>query len=127
LLREALLEGFASQETAGWISSQKSIDQQFAAAFRRWGVDVDRTDEATVVARLRDEPKLVQQEVIAALDAWLRDRRQEDFPEAVWRRLFRVAERLDRNEQRRQLRELLVREAPPRAECVAALLIVRPS
>jgi tetratricopeptide (TPR) repeat protein len=61
------------------------------------------------------------QELIAALDGWMLERLRRQRPEAEWRRLFRVAERLDRSEQRRRLRALLVGESPPRAEVVAGL------
>src|SRR5262249_60119410 len=68
------------------------------------------------------EPAVVTQELIAALDGWMLERRRLKRPEAQWRRLFRVAERLDRSDRQRRLRALLVGESPPRAEVVAGLV-----
>src|SRR5262249_50959889 len=44
-----------------------SDKDQYAAAFRRWGLDVDGTAEPEVLARLGQEPDVVVQELIAAL------------------------------------------------------------
>jgi serine/threonine-protein kinase len=130
-LMEAVLDVSAPGET--WtlshddadlqlVLAQPSADEQYADAFRRWGLDVDATPEAEVVARLGAEPAAVVQELIAALDSWMLERLGRKRPEAEWRRLFRVAERLDRSEQRRRLRALLVGESPPRAEMAAGLV-----
>jgi tetratricopeptide (TPR) repeat protein len=102
-----------------------SLDEQYATAFRSWdNLDVDRLDEAEVVKRLQQEPEVVVQDVIAALDKWMLYRR-EVRPEAQWRRLFRLASLLDRNDQRRQLRTLLVGVSPPPVERVAGLPAMR--
>jgi tetratricopeptide (TPR) repeat protein len=53
------------------------------------------------------------------------ERRRQERPEAQWRRLSRVAERLDGSERRRRLRALLVGGAAPRAEGVAGLVGLR--
>jgi serine/threonine-protein kinase len=122
------LETLASaHDTASWPLglAQPGADEQYAAAFLRWGLDVDRTPEAEVVARLGTEPDAVVQELIAGLDGWMLERRRQKRPQAQWRRLFRVAERLDGSERRRRLRALLVGETPARAEGVAGLVGVR--
>jgi tetratricopeptide (TPR) repeat protein len=136
LLRD-LLDVSAPREVPAYIRDDRgamaavaepSVDEQYAAAFRRWGdLDVDGGTEAAVAARLREEPEAVVQEVLAALDAWMLHRRStwmlERRPkqrEAKWRRLFGVANELDHNPRSRQLRALLVGE--PRAEAVAGLL-----
>jgi serine/threonine-protein kinase len=130
-LREAVLDVAAPQEAGAYAPdeagrraapAQPSVDDQYAAAFRRWGLDVDGTVEAEEVARLGAEPDAVVQELVAALDGWMLERRRLKRPEAQWRRLFRVAEQLDRSEQRRWLRALLVGESPPRATSVAGLV-----
>jgi tetratricopeptide (TPR) repeat protein len=97
----------------------RDLDGEYAAAFRRWGLDVDGTAEADAAARLAAEPEPVVQELIAALDAWALWRRQKR-PGADWRRLFRVVDQLDRSDQRRQFRGLLL-EAPG-AEIVIAMV-----
>jgi eukaryotic-like serine/threonine-protein kinase len=96
-------------------------DQQYADAFRRWGLDVDAAPEAEAVARLRAEPDAVVAEVVAALDRWTLDRRRRTRPEAEWRRLYRVADQLDPSRRHRRLRALLAGNAPPGPASVAGL------
>jgi hypothetical protein len=100
-LLEALLDVSVPQETSRYtrdeagqlmLLAQPSVDEQYAAAFLRWGLDVDGTAEAEVVNRLGAEPNAVVQELIAALDNWMLDRRKLKRPKAEWRRLFWVAE-----------------------------------
>ncbi len=131
-LRGALVDVAAPRETSTYenaeggrmvATAQPSADEQYAAAFRRWGkLDLDQTAEAEVVARLRREPEVVFRDVAAALDSWMVERRRQNHPEAKWRRLFRVAQGLDENTQSRQLRELLVGGSPPRPDSVAGLV-----
>jgi Flp pilus assembly protein TadD len=115
--------GDASQDRKGrfLVLAQPSVDEQYAAAFRHWGLDVDRATQAEVVERLRQEPEVVVQELIAGLDAWMLERRRQKRPEAQWRHLFGVADRLDRSDQHRRLRALLVGDSPPPAGTVAGL------
>jgi serine/threonine-protein kinase len=128
-LLDAVLDVLAPQETiayfhdeAGMTPDPPSLDKQYAAAFRRWGLDVDGTAEADVVERLRQEPEVVQQELIAALDAWMLERRLRGMPEAEWRRLFRLAEQLDPGARHRPLRAWLVGEHPLGADTVARMI-----
>jgi serine/threonine-protein kinase len=116
--------GDHSQDRRGrfLVLAQPSVDEQYAAAFRNWGLDVDRATEAEVVDRLRQEPDVVVQELIAGLDAWMMERRLRGRPEAQWQPLFRIADRLDRSAQHRQLRTLLAGGSPARAETVAGLV-----
>jgi serine/threonine-protein kinase len=93
--------------------AEPSVEQQYAAAFRRrWPeVDVDNQEESEVAARLRAEPEVVLQGVIAGLDGWMLERRQKG-DEAKWRRLLGLVERLDPSEPRRQLRAVLIGANP---------------
>jgi serine/threonine-protein kinase len=102
---------------------QLSVDERYAAAFRRrWAdLDMESGNEAEVVARLAGEPKPVVEEVAAALAGWLLYRRQTHQDEARWRRLYRLAEQLDTNGQRRQLRALLAGGLLPPVGIVAGL------
>src|SRR5262249_39647680 len=61
------------------------------------------TAEVDVVARLGAEPAAVVQELVAGLDGWMLERRR-NRPEAEWRRLYRVAERVGGSELRRPVR-----------------------
>jgi serine/threonine protein kinase/Flp pilus assembly protein TadD len=110
------------------VLAEPSVEDQYAAAFRRrWpDVDVDKQPASDVAARLQEEPEAVVQGVIAGLDAWMVVRRQQNRPEAEWRRLHELVEQLDSSEPRRQLRALLIGATPPRAEDVAGLLAGRP-
>src|SRR5262249_59734151 len=89
----------------------------------RWGLDVDATTEAEVLARLCAEPDAMLPELIAALDGWMLERNRRNRTEAEWRRLFRVAEQLDRSARQRWLRTLLVGESPPRPASVAGVCL----
>jgi serine/threonine-protein kinase len=129
-LREALLEVSSPPETKPYLRDKSgrvlllplpSVDRQYVATFRNWGLDVDGTAEAEVVRRLGGEPEPVVQEVIAALDHWMIVRRQRGRPEAEWGRLYRVADQLDRSERHRQLRALLLKDPPRRGADVEAL------
>jgi serine/threonine-protein kinase len=102
--------------------ARKSADEQYADAFRAWGLDVDHTEEKDVLARLKDEPAPVREEIIAGLDTWMVQRGRQSRPKVARQRLFRIAQQLDENVQRRHLRELLLEWGAPRAESVAGLL-----
>jgi serine/threonine-protein kinase len=133
VLLDALLDVSAPRET--WAAVRKQAgpraaqappraDQQYAAAFVRWGLDVDAAPEDQVVERLGAEPDPVVQELIAALDNWMLTRRLQR-PGAEWRRLYRLADRLDRTDRHRRLRALMVGGAPLRAESIVGLIGVR--
>src|SRR5262249_14923574 len=101
--------------------ARPSVDEQFATAFMRWGnLDLSGPGEWEVADRLNKEPAAVVQELIAALDVWMREPRK-DQPEVRWRRLFGVLQRLDRNGQRSKLRRMLVGDDPMNAENVKEL------
>jgi serine/threonine-protein kinase len=128
-LLDAVLDVLAPLETvayfhdvAGVTPDPPSLEEHYAAAFRRWGLDVDGTTEADMFAQLRQEPAVYQQELVAALDAWMLERRLRGSPEADWRRLLRLSDRLDRNPRNRRLRAWLVGEAPLRPDTVAGLV-----
>jgi tetratricopeptide (TPR) repeat protein len=114
-LMAALLDVAEPRETAAYQKdgsgrvmalAQPSADERFAAAFRRWGLDVDKEPVEQVVARLIAQPGPVVQEVVAGLDVWALARRRDKRPESAWRRLSDVANRLDADPHRRELRHL---------------------
>jgi tetratricopeptide (TPR) repeat protein len=112
-------------------AAEPSVDQQYARAFQRWGLDLGRTPEDEVVALIQDEPAPVVQEVIAALGAWMVERRGthlatapgEKAPEGEWERLLRLADRLDDSPTRRRLRALLARGARPQVGTAARMSV----
>ncbi len=75
------------------VRAEPAAEEQFAAAFRDWGLDVDTTPTAEAVARLKARPAAVVTEVIAALDEWANQRRMDRKPE--WRRVAELAAALD--------------------------------
>jgi tetratricopeptide (TPR) repeat protein len=89
------------------VSALPSVDEQFAQAFRLWGLDIDHTSVEDAVVRLKEQPDPVVQELVAGLDAWTIERRRDDPSIADWRRPMELAERLDTSERRRQVRRLL--------------------
>jgi tetratricopeptide (TPR) repeat protein len=116
---------YARDESGQWRSiARGDLDKEYAAAFRHWGLDVDGAAEAEVVARLAAEPEPVVQELLVALDTWT-SWRLRNRPEADWRRLFRVADELDRSNRGRRFRGLLLAGFAPRAEVVAGMVGAR--
>jgi serine/threonine-protein kinase len=91
-----------------------TADEQFAAAFRRWGLDVDGTPPSEAVALLKARPAVVT-EVIAALDEWASERRRRDVAKADVQRLSDLAALLDEQpgSKRRELRAILARGRLP--------------
>jgi tetratricopeptide (TPR) repeat protein len=127
----ALLDVAGPRETKSYAVDDKgqaaalaepSAEEQYGAAFRRWGLDADGTPEAEAVARLRALPGTVREEALAGLDAWMAHRRRDKAGKADWRRLRRLADGADDNETSRQLRALVCGEAGPDARAAAALL-----
>jgi tetratricopeptide (TPR) repeat protein/tRNA A-37 threonylcarbamoyl transferase component Bud32 len=94
------------KDESGQVVAEPSANEQFTAAFRRWGVNVDAELAEQVVARLSEQPVPVVQEAVAGLDEWARVRRRDKRPEKDWRRLSEVANGLDRDAGRRELRRL---------------------
>ncbi|MCI0455990.1 MAG: tetratricopeptide repeat protein [Gemmataceae bacterium] len=84
-----------------------SVDKQFAKAFRDWGLDIYAVPLAESVARFKARPNSVVQEVVAALDEWALQRRQDGDPKADWRKLHNLADQLDSSARRQQLRRLM--------------------
>jgi tetratricopeptide (TPR) repeat protein len=129
-LMAALLDGPEPPETQAYTSDgagaliardPSNAHERCKAAFQRWGLDMTGTAVPEVVARLRREPEVVRQAVLAALDVWMLEVGRLKRPEKEGLHLLRVAEALDDSPQRRRLRALLLSEAPPRVEAVVGL------
>ena len=86
--------------------AEPSVDEQFALAFRAWDTEFDVAKPNEALKCLQSLPEPVVQELVAALDEWWQTRR-EAKPPGDWRMLHDLAERLDANERRRELRCLL--------------------
>jgi serine/threonine-protein kinase len=97
------------------VAQEQTAEEQFAAAFRAWGLDVNATPTAEAAARLKARPPVVVTEVIAALDDWASQCRQDRRPEAEWRRVAELAALLDEgsDSKRRELREIMARGQLP--------------
>jgi tetratricopeptide (TPR) repeat protein len=103
------------------------VDEELRAAFRAWGLDVDRVPSEEA-ARLRARPPAVVVEVVAALDHWAEQRRTRT-PQGDWQRLAKLAEALDEDPsgKRRELRAMLARGNLARERTLALLsMALRP-
>ncbi|HEX5271833.1 MAG TPA: serine/threonine-protein kinase, partial [Gemmataceae bacterium] len=104
--------------------AEPGADEQFAAAFRAWGLDVDATPADEAAARLRGRPPAVVAEVIAALDDWAGERQRQAMPRERWQRLADLAASLDDPESRRAgLRALVARGGLARERALGALAV----
>jgi serine/threonine-protein kinase len=103
--------------------AEPTADEQFAAAFRAGGLDVDNTPPAEAAALLKARPPAVVTEVIAALDEWASERRRQGKPKAEWQRLADLAALLDEEpgSKRRELREILARGRLPLERALSVL------
>jgi serine/threonine-protein kinase len=106
------------------VMPQPTADEQFRAAFREWGLDLDATAAAEIIARLKARPPAVVAEVIAALDEWAAEEHQRGHPAAQWRRLTELATTLDEPATNRsELRALLARDGLRRERALGALAV----
>jgi superkiller protein 3 len=87
--------------------AEPSVDEQYTAAFRHWGLDVDQASSEEVLRQLRLQPHPVREGVIAGLEAWMLHRRQSKAKVEQWQRLLRLANQLDANQSRREVRGML--------------------
>jgi serine/threonine-protein kinase len=132
-LLAALLDVYAPREGPKYKSDAKGMamtamaepaaDEQFAAAFRRWGVDVDGAEPGAAAALLKARPPQVVTEVIAALDQWASERRRQGKSKEQWQRLADLTALLDDDpgSKRRDLREILARGRLPLERALAVL------
>jgi tetratricopeptide (TPR) repeat protein len=87
-------------------------DAKYAAAFRDYGIDVERLEPAVAAQRIR--AKGIRLQLIIALDDWTRVRRwDKNWDKArqgdSWRRLLAAAQAADLDEWRNHLRDVLAR------------------
>jgi serine/threonine-protein kinase len=131
-LLSALLDVYYPREGPKYTSDAKGLliavaeptaDEQFAGAFRRWGLELDGKPVSEAAALLKTRPAVVVTAVIAALDEWASERRRQHKPNVSWRHLTNLAERLDDNpgSQRRELREILARDQLPLERALSVL------
>jgi tetratricopeptide (TPR) repeat protein len=90
---------------------EPSVDDQFAIAFREWGLDVNGISPAESAAKLKTRPPAVVKEIVAALDEWASERRRQRKPKDQWQRLADLAAVLDEDAGpvRRELRAIMAR------------------
>jgi tetratricopeptide (TPR) repeat protein len=87
-----------------------SIDADYAAAFRRFGLDPDGGDPAAVGVAIAWRPPGVASAIAAALDDWAMIRRALGRPAAAWRRPLAAARAAEPDPWRRRLRDALDRD-----------------
>ena len=90
-----------------WDSARTA--NEYATAFREYGLDLERMDPQEAGARIAGRPAAV--EIAAALDEWTRARRETPGPggEASWRRLVTAARAADPDPWRNALRDQIGR------------------
>jgi serine/threonine-protein kinase len=91
----------------GRVVPDSTPEEQYAAAFREWGLDVDRAEPAAAADQLRGRPAVVRAAAAAALDEWAVVRWRAGRPRADARRPLELAAAVDDQSQRRELRALL--------------------
>jgi Flp pilus assembly protein TadD len=103
--------------------AEPSADEQFAAAFREWGLDVDATPTAEAADCLKGRPAPVVTEVVAALDEWASERQREQKPRNEWQRIADLAATLDDDPgaERGELRAIMARGNLPVERAVGEL------
>jgi serine/threonine protein kinase/Tfp pilus assembly protein PilF len=113
ILRDAILDVVEPREIGNYqkdeqgqmaVLPQPAVEQQFTMAFLNWGLDFERTPIEEILSRLQAQPESFIQEAIAGLDEWCLDRRRRKRPEAEWKRLKDLADKLDGNDRRREIR-----------------------
>jgi tetratricopeptide (TPR) repeat protein len=96
------------------------VDQDYANAFQRFGIDVEALDPADAAERIRARGVAV--ELAAAVDCWAL-RRRERAAEAdaeKWQRLVQVAQLADPDERRQQVRDALLKQDEKTLQQLAA-------
>jgi tetratricopeptide (TPR) repeat protein/tRNA A-37 threonylcarbamoyl transferase component Bud32 len=82
-------------------------DEEYAAAFRDYGVDLDALPVEEAAARIRQRPAPVAMELVGALDDWTTERLLRGRPAAAWVKLFAVAQKADPDPWRLGVREAI--------------------
>src|SRR5262249_48396818 len=118
-LLAALLDVTQPQETGMYRTDERGqavalaevpAEEQYQAAFRRWDVDVDGMALEELARRFEQQPPAVRDEIVAGLDGWLRHRQRKEGADR--HKLRELADRLDEDGPRKELRRLRESGAP---------------
>jgi tetratricopeptide (TPR) repeat protein/tRNA A-37 threonylcarbamoyl transferase component Bud32 len=94
--------------------AESDADQQFATTFKEWGIDIDRSNPNIISQKILARPKSFGPAVAAILCEWAWERCQKKRPEAECTRLIDLADRVDDDSYRKNLRGLFTRVALPK-------------
>jgi serine/threonine-protein kinase len=122
----ALLENIRLEQAAahGGDRGVTRADTAYGAAFRGYGIDVDRLGPAEAAARIRR--RAIRAELTAALDGWALARLGlAGGQDGAWQRLLAVGQRADFDPVRQRLRAALARRDPRAVKTLAAELDVK--
>ncbi|HTU92299.1 MAG TPA: tetratricopeptide repeat protein, partial [Gemmataceae bacterium] len=102
--------------------TEPTMEDQFASAFREWGLNVDSVKTTEAAARVKARPAVVT-EIIAALDEWANQRQRDGKAKAEWQHVAELAAALDTdsNSLRRELREIMARGQIPLERALGTL------
>src|SRR5262249_12607503 len=131
-LLTALLDVSAPHETRQYARTESglmaalaepTVEEQFATAFRRWDpdLDLDHMPLEEISKRLQSLLRPVLPEVVAGLEAWMIERRQHKEKAGQWQRLLGLANLLDTNQRRQEVRGLLLSDQLLRERIVREL------
>src|SRR5262249_52977030 len=94
-------------------------DRDFAAAFRKYDIDVDSLTPAEAMRRIRR--RYIRDQLAVALDTWADVRRATPHgDDAGWQRLIQVARLADPDPSRNGLRDALARKGGQTLKALAA-------
>ncbi|MHC4550403.1 MAG: protein kinase domain-containing protein [Planctomycetota bacterium] len=113
------VEGLRMQWSGGHRCDRSGLLAEYAAAFREYGIDVERLRVNEAVRRIRACD--VTMELAAALDDWSWLLRREDLRRNPrWARLVKIAREADPDEWRNRFRDLSRRMPLPELRSLAA-------
>jgi serine/threonine-protein kinase len=86
----------------------QAADDDYAAAFRKYGIDPEVRTMSETAARISISP--IKEQLVQALDWWNLAQRGNKKPDAGWRRLTEIARRVDPDPLRNRMRDLWTQE-----------------
>jgi serine/threonine-protein kinase len=110
--------------------AEPTVEEQFAAAFREWdsSFDIDILPTVEAAARLRQRAPAVVMQVVAGLDEWAGERRRNGEPTLKWQSQDDLAQALDDDPKRNELRAIIRRDNLARERALAWVsAILRPA
>jgi tetratricopeptide (TPR) repeat protein len=103
-----LLDALYSVRSSKQDLRHSGTDARYTEAFREAGLDIDGAPAEEIAAKLRVQPAVVLDSVVAALDDWALERRAGKQPVSRWRRPLEAARAADPDGYRDRVRTALL-------------------